>query len=275
MTSEQTPAGPAGEFEDFIADLEVRITARGELYESDEECLETIRALICKRLSVGFTPVVTEELVQAGGLAIDDVAVCDEPFTAARAALTAALPHAKTEAQVEDALLGRLIAEADRQADEANLSGMTDLSHIRELLAKATPEEWYSSQDDVWAGNPDPEFADIVAENIGGLGDEDRANAALITALRNNAEAMLDRIDELEARNVYLAGQAMCEGERANEAEAERDAMLERIEELEAGLRRIDIGLTKAIDMDNALSLDDMATQVRDLSRELVDSKAS
>lgn len=51
--------------------------------------------------------------------------------------------------------------------------------------------------------------------------------------------------------------------------------MLDRIEELEASLRRIDVGLTKAIDMDNAFSLDDMATQARDLCRELLDSKAS
>lgn len=72
-------------------------------------------------LTTGFAPVVTEEAVDAGGLAIGDMAVCNEPFTAARAALTAALPHAKTEAQVENALLERLIAEAESQCAETSV----------------------------------------------------------------------------------------------------------------------------------------------------------
>lgn len=64
----------------------------------------------------GFAHVLTEEMVQAGGLAIDDVAVCDEPFTAARAALTAALPHAKTEAEVREELLEQLAHYAHQES---------------------------------------------------------------------------------------------------------------------------------------------------------------
>jgi hypothetical protein len=42
-----------------------------------------------------------------------------------------------------------------------------------------------------------------------------------------------------------------------------------RIAELEEALRRIDVGLTRAIDANNPLTLDDMATQARDLARAL------
>lgn len=111
---------------------------------------------------------------------------------------------------------------------------MTDFTHIRELLAKATPGEWYNDDVDIWYGAADRYNPDAT---LLGLSPKD---LNLITALRNNAEAMLDRIEELEA-----------------------------------SLRRVDVGLTKAIDMDNAFSLDDMATQARDLCRELLDSKAS
>jgi hypothetical protein len=61
MTGEQTTAGLAG---DFLADLETRIAARGELYKNDEECLEAIRALIKQRLSTGFAPVVDRKAVK-------------------------------------------------------------------------------------------------------------------------------------------------------------------------------------------------------------------
>jgi hypothetical protein len=134
---------------------------------------------------------------------------------------------------------------------------MTDFSHIRKLLEKATPGDWRYEGRAQHIIHDDAKGMMQVADirgwghlTGGGHGawgmDADKAasiqdaNGHLITALRNNAEAMLGRIDELEA-----------------------------------GLRRIDVGLTKAIDMDNALILDDMATQVRDLSRELLDSNAS
>jgi hypothetical protein len=82
---------------------------------------------------------------------------------------------------------------------------MTDFTHIRELLAKATPGPWEWRTDQFqphvehqWTISPGVLAADYSNGTPGG--DEiDRANAALITALRNNAEAMLDRIEKLEA----------------------------------------------------------------------------
>jgi hypothetical protein len=70
---------------------------------------------------------------------------------------------------------------------------MTDFTHIRELLAKATPGEWYNDDVDIWYGaadwySPDATLLQLSPKDL-----------KLITTLRNNAKAMLDRIDELEA----------------------------------------------------------------------------
>ena len=49
--------------------------------------------------------------------------------------------------------------------------------------AKFTPGPWFSSLDDVWAGDPDFEAAsDWIAMNVGGAGGECEANANLIAA---------------------------------------------------------------------------------------------
>lgn len=127
---------------------------------------------------------------------------------------------------------------------------MTDFSHIRELLAKATPGPWAvdpagrESIGSVETLDGEP-VAQTQERTEWGRGPSVKvsgrnANAALITALRNNAEAMLERIDDLEA-----------------------------------GLHRIDAKLTEAMVMDNHLILHDMATWARDLSRELLKNKAS
>lgn len=81
---------------------------------------------------------------------------------------------------------------------------MTDFSHIRELLAKATPGEWAVG---IWKPETDShtrhaiEGSDQATLAVMSFPDDgcDEVNAALIAALRNNAEAMLDRIKKLEA----------------------------------------------------------------------------
>jgi hypothetical protein len=71
----------------------------------------------------GFAPVVTEEMVNALGLELQGYrsGIFEDPISSedAEAALTAALPHAKTEAEVEEAFLERLIAEAEKQRADA------------------------------------------------------------------------------------------------------------------------------------------------------------
>jgi hypothetical protein len=70
---------------------------------------------------------------------------------------------------------------------------MTDFSHIRELLAKATPGEWRRYKD---GRNTEGVKSSVRPWVCVGAWERD---AALIATLRNNAEAMLDRIDKLEA----------------------------------------------------------------------------
>lgn len=97
---------------------------------------------------------------------------------------------------------------------------MTDIAHIRELLAKATPGPWKyeegaghaynrivgsdSVQVHGWKerinGIGNASYSDRVCENLGDMQhDGPFANVELIITLRNEIGPLLDRVERLEA----------------------------------------------------------------------------
>lgn len=83
----------------------------------------------------------------------------------------------------------------------------TDIKALRELLAKATPGPWFDQSNEDYPGaNHKIRPIDNISEwpAFGEIASAGPHNAALIVAAVNNAPALLDRIEALEALNERL-----------------------------------------------------------------------
>ena len=73
-----------------------------------------------------------------------------------------------------------------------------DLTPIRDALAKATPGRWYFRENEQTA-------ASVTSQQIATVGSNTPSvDLQLCVLLRNNASAMIDRIEELEKENALI-----------------------------------------------------------------------
>jgi hypothetical protein len=115
---------------------------------------------------------------------------------------------------------------------------MTDTTKLRELLEKATREEWTTAPAE--SARTDDECAVLVWLDADGeptsLDDGDgvfkAADAALIVAMHTALPSLLDAADERDAMRVELAERIEINSRNVAAVCAQRDALAERLDEM-------------------------------------------
>ena len=130
----------------------------------------------------------------------------------------------------------------------------TDTSReaVEALMEGVTPGPWEASRCPSNAREivEHPDLGRIANLSYPDAGD-DEANARFIAASRELVPALLDRAEKAGAELVRMAGQAMSEGERANEAEAELATLKAERERLREAMQAAFDTVTEVINPSN------------------------